>query len=187
MTRPAHAALGLLAASFAAALCGCPGSGSARLTPEQRALVEADRKALGALWPAMLDADEFEVLSLDPASQRDRPPTHQRDEPAGPFHGWKVLGATPVSDREARRRLLAALERGVEDSDGVEAKCFEPRHGLRARGPGVAVDLVICFRCSSVRCYVGAESGPFVSTTASPEPAFDEALRAAGVPMAPKP
>ena len=49
-----------------------------------------------------------------------------------------------------QKQLLDALYKGIADSDGNGAKCFDPRHGIRASVDGKTVDLVICFECSWV-------------------------------------
>ena len=81
--------------------------------------------------------------------------------------------------------LVAALKKGVEENDGTVANCFNPRHGIRATHEGNTVELVICFECLSMQAYLGAERSGAL-TTASPERTFDDVLRAAKVPLAPK-
>src|SRR5437762_2765392 len=68
-------------------------------------------------------AGQIELLSLDPARQKEKP----KDD----FHGWKVLGKTIVKDATVCQRLVAALKKGVRDNKGIAAACFNPRHGIR--------------------------------------------------------
>ncbi len=117
-------------------------------------------------------AETIEVYSLDPGDNND---------PKG-FHGWKVLGKTAVKDAAKRTELLGALEQGLAESQGG-AKCFIPRHGVRATYDGQTVDLVICFECSWVYVYYGDKDGPHLTTSKSPQPAFDKVLKDAGVPL----
>lgn len=134
------------------------------------------RDALPDRVSALLDeAEAIEVLSIDP-----------KDRPAGPgesFHGWKVLGRTRLADREAGRRVVASIRRGVAEADGASG-CFEPRHGLRASKGGEAADLVICFSCRWIEARVGA-STTSVRTSDAARAALNRALRGAGVTLAP--
>jgi hypothetical protein len=150
--------------AFAAALMlGCGG------TPAGSQIPEGARAALE-------EADQFELLSLDPNPQ----PEKSGDD----FRGWKVLGRTPVGDSDTRKELVAALTKGAGESDGMVAGCFNPRHGIRATREGEAVDLVICFECLQVQVYAGAGRAGSFLTTRSPQPVFDRVLREAGVPLA---
>jgi len=125
---------------------------------------------------AVLDkAESLQLLSLDP------------DEKAGPkarnhFHGYRVLGSTEVKGKADRQKLLAALSKGLADSDGTVARCFIPRHGIRASQGGKTVELVICFECLQVRGYLDGKRFD-LSTTAGPQPAFDALLKAAKVKL----
>ena len=127
---------------------------------------------------AVLDnADRFELLSLDP--------TRQKEKPKDDFHGWKVLGKTEVKDAPTRKKVVAALYKGVADSDGTVAACFNPRHGIRATHDGKTVELVICYECLSMQCFLG-ETRSGALTTRSPQKTFDQVLTAAKVPLPPK-
>ena len=128
---------------------------------------------------AALDkADTFELYSLDPG---------KGEAVKDGFHGWKVLGKTTVKDADTRKQIVAALAKGAEENDGRAAKCFEPRHGIRVIRDGKTTDLVICFACLQVRTYQGDKDGAGFLTTASPQATFDKMLKAADVPLAPKP
>jgi hypothetical protein len=125
-------------------------------------------------------AEQFELLSLEP----------KKDDkaPKDAFHGWKVLGRTAVKDAESRKKLVAALLKGVEDaSEKDAARCFIPRHGIRATHAGKTADFVICFECSYVEVLVGGKKleGAFVKP--SPQPTFDKVLRDAKIPLSKKP
>jgi hypothetical protein len=138
--------------------------------PAGSKLPEGARAALAA-------ADRLELLSLDPDGPRD-------GQAAGGFHGWKVLGRTSVEAAETRAKLMAALEQGARENTGTAAGCFNPRHGIRATRGGQTTDLVICFECFQVQVYAGdTRDGGFL-TTRSPQPAFDQVLRDAGLPLA---
>ncbi|MBX9579085.1 MAG: hypothetical protein K2X87_02155 [Gemmataceae bacterium] len=123
-------------------------------------------------------ADRTELLSLDPDAGPTREPGH--------FWSWRVLGTATVEQPDVRRRLLAALERGVAENTGWVRACFTPRHGIRAARGGASVDLVVCFECAQVYIYRDCKLSDSVRVSDSPEPVFDQVLTAAGVPLAPK-
>jgi hypothetical protein len=157
-----------LTAAFAAALL----AGAAAPEKDPKPALPADaRKALE-------QAKELELYSLSPGPEKEKP--------ADGFHGWKVLGKTAVKADDARKALAAAVLKGVADSDGSVADCFEPRHGVRAVYDGKTYDFVVCFHCSQIEVYAGDKHLETTPTAASPEPALDKMLKDAGVPLAPK-
>jgi hypothetical protein len=126
-------------------------------------------------------AEEFEVYSLDPAAKFDKDAKAAAEKDG--FHGWKVLGKTAVKEEAARKRLADALRLGAEDNFGMAAACFIPRHGLRLKGGGKTVDLVICFECLQVQVFVDGQQKEGFLTTGDPQPEFDKVLKAAGVKL----
>ena len=103
----------------------------------------------------------------------------------GAFQGWKGLGRISISTAEQRAKVVALLRRGIAESDGSVAACFDPRHGIRATSEDTVVDLVICFACLQIDVYVNNERlGHGVLTRGSPQEEFDRLLRYAGVPLA---
>ena len=122
------------------------------------------------------NADRFELFSLDPV-YRERPPKNA-------FHGYEVLGKADISDTPTRRKLVSAFERGVAENQGLMAACFNPRHGIWVTRGDKTVDFVICFACDQV--HVGGDVHGFFLVTGSPQPVFDQVLRDAKVPLAPK-
>ena len=135
---------------------------------------DKENKIPDDLRAALEKADQFELLSLSP----DEP----KEKPKDGFHGWQVLGKTTVQDAETRKRLLAALEKGVADNKGVVARCFNPRHGIRVTHEGKTADFVICFECFQVKAFAGDKPASFLVTD-SPQPAFDQVLKDAKVPL----
>jgi hypothetical protein len=151
-----------LPALFAAGLAGCDGDKKNKMPDDLRAVLES--------------ADQFELLSLSP----DR----LEEKPKDGFHGWKVLGKTTVQDAETRKKLVAALQKGVEENTGIAAGCFNPRHGIRVTRDGQATDFVICFECLQVEVYSGETARRGFLVTNSPQPAFDAVLKEAKLPLA---
>jgi hypothetical protein len=119
-------------------------------------------------------ASELELYSLDP-KERDK-------KPKDGFHGWKVLGKTTLKKKEDREKVVKAIRKGIADSDGSVAGCFNPRHGLKAKAGGKTVELVICYECHSLEVYVDGKRS-VVLTARSGQPGLDKVLQAAGVKL----
>jgi hypothetical protein len=128
---------------------------------------------------ALQQADHYELLSLDPSRVTEPPPGH--------FHGWRILGRTTISDSATRMKLNEALRAGARENSDTAAACFNPRHGIRAVRDGKAYDVVICFECLQAQVFEAGQQGESFLVSESPQPAFDDVLRAAGVPLADKP
>jgi hypothetical protein len=132
---------------------------------------------------AILDrADQIELYSLEP-----NPTAEQRKaSKEKPLHGWLVLGKTKLEAAPTRKAVLDALAKGMA-APSRGAKCFDPRHAIRATRGGKTVDLVICFECSWVHVHLGGKKdGPALTIASGTQPAFDKVLKAAGVPLARK-
>lgn len=123
--------------------------------------------------------DRVELLSIHP-DRLEKPPKDG-------LHGWKVLGKTELKGADVQKKVFAALETGVKENTGKVAGCFNPRHGIRAVQGKKTVELVICFECFQVQFYVDGKQGRGFLVTDSPQPAFDQVLKDAKVPLAPAP
>lgn len=123
-------------------------------------------------------AEKFELYSLDPAGGK-------LPKDADGFHGWKVLGKTEFKDEATLKKVRAAINKGVADSQGV-AGCFNPRHAVRATVKDKTVDLIICFECLWMQVHVGDKQYP-VWTSTSPQATLNKILRDAKVPLPAKP
>ncbi len=124
--------------------------------------------------------DRLTLYSID---GRDLPPAVPR--PAGEtFHDYPVLGKVVVEDPGRRQALIDAFNAGIARSNGELAKCFWPRHGIRAETGGATVDYVICFECLQFVTHRGDQQ---VEETIDRAPlkAFNEELKRAGIPLAP--
>lgn len=130
---------------------------------------------------ALAGAAEFELLSLDPIQEEGGPTV------VDGFHGWKILGKTSIRDAASRKQVADALHAG-DDRQIEMASCFWPRHGLKAEYRGRVIEIVVCFQCSQAECYVdGAKLGDTVKVLGTAQPALDEILKAANVPLPAKP
>jgi hypothetical protein len=134
-------------------------------------------------------ATEWELFALDPDP-------NLKPDPKDTFRKWKVRGKTEIKVADARKALLAALDKGIaNEAERVrkevemglltETGCFQPRHGIRATVGGQTVEVVICFECKPVYFYLGERRGQAL-TDESPQKAFDKVLTDAGVSVAPR-
>ena len=132
----------------------------------------AERDRLPAEVIEILDkGDSFFLLSLDPFAGT----SASQDI----FHDHAVLGRVQIRDAVQRRELLQALYGGIANAEDKIAKCWSPRHGIRAALGSKTVDLVICFEC--LHLYWHAKGSGMVLTSRSPEVSFSGALEAAGL------
>jgi hypothetical protein len=127
-----------------------------------------------AAWNALNDADRYELLSLNPYLSKPD------------YYSHEILGKTVIQDAAVRERLNNALQAGVRASDGRAYACFNPRHGIRVTRAGVVTDLLICFECRQVQVWRGGQEIAYFLVSDSPQPVFNEVLKSAGVPLAPK-
>jgi hypothetical protein len=145
-------------------------------------MIKADvGRRMPAKAAAILDrADQIELYSLEPD-----PDSNAAKAPKGArFRGWPVLGKVVAKDAKARKQILDILDEGV--GRGRVAKCFDPRHGIRATHQGKAVDLVICFHCGQVNFYYDPKNDEYETVRISKEQQadLDTLLTAARVPLA---
>lgn len=132
------------------------------------------------------NAPDMELFALDP-----KPRTPESTLPAeGQMHGYGFTGRAIVKDKVQRKALAEMVLRGIRESDGKQAKCFEPRHGMRVAQGGKTLELLICYECLSIEAHgsvfgEGAEKR-IVLTSASVEPAMTKAFTEAGLTIAAK-
>lgn len=125
--------------------------------------------------------DSLTLYSIDGNDYRpgEEPKTNES------FHGYPVLGKVEVKDPENREAIIAALRKGIADSDGTMAKCFWPRHAIRTSENGKTTDYVVCFECLQLRIHAD-NATTIEATTDAPQPFFNKHLQDADVPLAPK-
>jgi hypothetical protein len=126
----------------------------------------------------LVHADTLELLSLDPGR-----PGRPAAMPLNAFHGWTVLGRTTIQDATQRKAVVGALDRGVAEG-AFAARCFDPRHGVRAMRGKTVVELVICFECRQIEAFVDGKEAGSALTSPSPKAPLDRALREAKIPLA---
>jgi hypothetical protein len=126
-----------------------------------------------AVRTALEKAGELEVYSLNGE-------TNEKDG----WHGSKVLGKTTLK-KENATKLASTIAKGVSEGDRG-ARCFIPRHGVRATYDGKTYDLVICFECGWVYVYTDKSDKPKVLMISnSPSGALNKILTDAKVPTKP--
>lgn len=109
---------------------------------------EAPPKALFDHAQELLEAERFELLTLDPSDAIGPEPG-----PA-PFGEFEVLGRAAIVDPEQRRALVLALDDAIARADDKEAKCeFFPHHAYTAKTGAESVAIAICFTCGEAYVY----------------------------------
>ncbi|HEY2589135.1 MAG TPA: hypothetical protein VGI81_25555 [Tepidisphaeraceae bacterium] len=121
-------------------------------------------------------AERYELFSLEPWMGVPAPG-------AGWFCNHAILGRVVITDRAVQDRLNTALRAGAWESDGSVGACFNPRHGIRVTHAGVNTDYLICFECRQVQVWRDGKLSHTFLTAPTPQPPFDDVLRAAGVPL----
>jgi hypothetical protein len=123
----------------------------------------------------LFKAETLELMSLLPEPEK----TKRKDH----FHGYTVLGKTAIKDAAGRKNLVESFTKGMQGAI-IPAKCFEPRHGIRATHDGKTMDLVICFACSQFYVHDASGKSTKYLVNATPEPLFDKVLKDAGIQKA---
>jgi hypothetical protein len=128
---------------------------------------------------AILDrAEKFELLSIDPDVAHLKP-----YDPRARYHGWPILGSTHIDDEATRREIVHSLDLSIAKAYGPSARCFNPRHAVRAIDGSRTVDLLICFECRYLEIYVDDKQLPTEDIASGEQPYFDELLTKAKVPL----
>ena len=91
------------------------------------------------------------------------------------FHWMPILGSVEIIPLQEKTNLLGALAKGVRESEGLAANCFDPRHGLKIVTKSATNDFVICFECLQVQAYGLPSSNRFL-TSGSPAATFNKIL-----------
>jgi hypothetical protein len=95
---------------------------------------------------------------------------------------YTILGKLEITAPQQKQLIVATLNQGIAESDGVRAACFWPRHGLRTVTNGVSRDYVICFECAQ---YMQHEAGKTETRAISrtPQATLNQILKAAQIPL----
>ena len=90
------------------------------------------------------------------------------------FRGYPIVTRVVLRGDE-KAKVLGKLYTSLAE-DAEPARCFLPRHGIRAVKGDRYVDLVICFECRQAISYVDGNKGGAVLSE-SAQPYFDEVLK----------
>lgn len=135
---------------------------------------------------ALRGARSLELFALDPT------PLMQGAVPPekGVFHEYPILGRAVLSDAVQAKALGELVLRGIRESDGTAAACFNPRHGIRVSQDGRTLDFVICYECLSLSVHgdLLGSAGPRLGllTAQRVESGVSAIFEGAGLKTAPK-
>lgn len=157
------------------AMQGCNGADRKQPIAKKNGDVQKEEERDGPHVPEflkpLLTAETVMLYSIDPSR------TEKTTEAVA---GYGALGKIEIKDAETRRKMARALAGALDKNAG--AKCFEPRHVLRATRGEVTVDFIICFECEQMEIWTGSTVRmEFIRGT--PQELFDGRLRAAGIPI----
>jgi hypothetical protein len=122
--------------------------------------------------------DAMTLFSLD----GNYTPEDGKQPPSEMFNGYPVLGKLEIASPNDRLAILRAVQRGIAESDGKEAKCFWPRHGVRLKQSGKTIEFLICFHCLQLEQYIDGKP-VHKPTTDTPKSVLNGYLKQARVPQ----
>jgi hypothetical protein len=129
--------------------------------------------------------DQLTLYSID-GRDEDRRLKDLEVKSSETFHGYPVLGKVEVTDPDRRKQLIAALKDAHARRPTDGAKCFWPRHGIRAIEKGQTIEYVVCFECSRFEEFMGGKKLRHDLLNSDVQPTFDKPLTEAGIPIAPE-
>lgn len=134
------------------------------------------------VFPA--DPDELILFSVDGRwwpGEPPRPPWQGER-----LHDYPLLGKVVITDPARRREVLRAVDADIRTGHPRQAKCFWPRHVVRAVKDGHTVDVVICFECHTYEAYTDGRDRAGGTIGSGSKPLLNRLLTEAGVPLAPE-
>jgi hypothetical protein len=162
-TRDRRIVLGLSCALFGLVFSGCGGKLDTAFPGDAQWILESP--------------DTFELMTVDPSHET--PPANAKL--IGGF--YRILGQASITDAGLRKQLVDSLYDAALNNNGEMAKCFNPRHAIRAVRGGKMTEIVICFECSSLQTTTGGVRSS-AAINAAKESYFNEAATKAGLPLA---
>jgi hypothetical protein len=101
------------------------------------------------------------------------------------FQYHAILGQVQIKQTATRTSLILALNDGIGDETGLNLlpRCFNSRHGIRAKKGDETIEFLIYFECSQIQVTSNKGKSWFVMTSARPATAFNNMLRRNGVPL----
>lgn len=135
-------------------------------TPAPPPSAPAGNALPSAVRETLETAEKIEILRLE------------GDRHAGDFHDQTILARSTLRASE-RDALLAAIDQALTTWDQSFARCFNPRHAVRATKGGKTVDLVICFECH--RMMIDGQPEPALGVSPKAEKLFDAIFARSGL------
>ena len=89
---------------------------------------------------SILSSPEITIYSLHPRGEAELPAGAEK------LGGYRVLAKTSIKDAKLRQEVAQAIGESLRHAGVSMAKCFEPRHGVRAGSE----TFVICFKCNQL-------------------------------------
>lgn len=81
----------------------------------------------------------------------------ERKEAVDGFLGYPILTRVTVETAEQRTKVGESLGMALHWHEGLQALCFNPRHGLLVVSGKKSLALLICFECGRMKIYLPAE------------------------------
>jgi hypothetical protein len=73
------------------------------------------------------------------------------------FNGWDILKQIDIKQKMDRVAIAKIVSSEISESSGLSANCFMPRHAIRAVRGKQRLDLLICFACHNMLCYLNGK------------------------------
>jgi hypothetical protein len=124
-------------------------------------------------FAALFQADGQAVLEGAPSITLMSIEPHATYSGKNEFHGYRILSEIELRG-DSKSKLLGKLYTGIAE-EAHPARCFNPRHAIRAKNGDRYVHLVICFECGQIKSWVNGKSGGSL-VSSSPEETFNAFL-----------
>ena len=129
-------------------------------------------------------ADRVELLSLLPDASKKKEsgiPT------IASFHGYPLLGRTPIIDPIKRKELIEKFLTSVDIAHEWPGMCFWPRHALVCEYGDKKVEILICYQCGRSEVYCDGERSEMdIGINIFSKEMLNQMLREANVSLAPE-
>lgn len=138
----------------------------------------------GLYSPDSVTLYSIDFRQMDWEFKKGEPP--RGNERLYPNRPYRILGQMELTDAETRRELLSAARADL-DTAGNPAKCFDPRHLIRAKKWGQTFDYLICFECDFYEVYLNGTRlrGETAFGGNSSESLLNQLLEDAGIEIVP--
>jgi hypothetical protein len=101
-------------------------------------------------------ADKVEIFLIDERTDESvdfKKEENQKLYEKDRFHGYKVLKTVVLSELGNKQKIIENIFPFV--GKGSQARCFMPRHGIRATYKDKTIEFLICFECGYIYAFSG--------------------------------